>query len=44
MESHVVANVLSLVRTDDGNVTLTLPTLPAGQQDEHFSVPVVIGK
>jgi len=30
--------------TDDENVTVDVPTLPTGQQDEHISVPVVIGK
>ena len=30
--------------TDDRNVTVDMPTPPTGQQDEHVSVPVVIGK
>ena len=37
-------NKCSFSCTDDRNVTVDVPTPPTGEEDEHVSVPVVIGK
>ena len=37
-------NKCSFSCTDDRNVTVILPTPPTGEEDEHVSMPVVIGK